>query len=87
VVDIVATEKGFEPADIKVPRKRPVVLRFVRKAAKTCATEVILDHAGKRIVKDLPLDKQVDLELVFDHPGTVTYRCAMDMYRGTITVQ
>jgi thiol-disulfide isomerase/thioredoxin len=87
VVDIAVTSKGFEPGDIKVPRKRPVVLRFRRSEAKTCATEVVFEHDGKHVVKDLPLDQTVELPITFEQPGTIRYGCAMDMIRGTITVQ
>jgi thiol-disulfide isomerase/thioredoxin len=88
IIEIAVTAKGFVPGDVKVPRKRPVVLRFRRSFAKTCATEVVLDHEGKRIIKDLPLDKTIDLALTFTRPGTVKYGCAMDMMiGGTITVQ
>jgi thiol-disulfide isomerase/thioredoxin len=87
VVEIAVTAKGFEPRDIKVARKRPVVLRFRRSFEKTCATEVVFDHDGKHVVKDLALDKTVDVAVTFERPGTITYHCAMDMIRGTITVQ
>lgn len=87
-IAIEITDKGFVPADVAVPRGRPVVLRFVRKAAKTCATEVVLEYRGKPLVKDLPLDTPVELALTFDKPGTIEYGCAMKkMIGGTITVR
>ncbi len=87
-IAIEVTDKGFVPRDVEVPRGRPVVLRFVRKAAKTCATEVVLEHRGKPVVKDLPLDTPVELALTFDTPGTIEYGCAMNkMIGGTITVR
>jgi thiol-disulfide isomerase/thioredoxin len=79
--------KGFEPRDIKVPRKRPVVLRFTRSFDKTCATEVVFDHDGKHVVKDLPVAKTVEVKATFEQPGTIKYGCAMKMIGGTITVQ
>jgi thiol-disulfide isomerase/thioredoxin len=87
VVDIAVTAKGFEPRDIKVPRKRPVVLRFTRSFDKTCATEVVFDHDGKHVVKDLPIAKTVEVKATFEQPGTIKYSCAMKMIGGTITVQ
>ena len=45
---IVVTEKGFEPNDVVVPVGKPVTLRFERRAADSCATEVILTVDGKR---------------------------------------
>ncbi len=42
---------------------------------------------GTQIVKDLPLDKTVELTLTFSKPETVEYRCAMNMFRGSITAR
>jgi len=44
-------------------------------------------NGGKRIETKLPLGQPVPLRLTFPTAGTVTYACAMDMIRGTITVQ
>jgi plastocyanin len=84
---IVVTPKGFEPDDVKVPAGKPVTLRFERKTEKTCATEIVMEVDGKKVVKDLPLNKPVELTLTFSRPGRVGYACAMDMIRGSITVQ
>ncbi|HEU0033743.1 MAG TPA: cupredoxin domain-containing protein [Kofleriaceae bacterium] len=87
VFTIQASGQGFAPSNIVVPRGTPVTLRFERITEKTCATEVVIELHGKKRVQDLPLHKPVDLTLTFDQPGTVTYSCAMNMLRGTITVQ
>nr|MDQ3369516.1 cupredoxin domain-containing protein [Myxococcota bacterium] len=70
-----------------VPRGTPVTFRFHRTFERTCATEIVLEHEGKKVVKELPLDKPVELTLTFKQPGPVRYACGMDMIRGTITVQ
>ena len=82
-VEVTVTEKGFEPGEIKVPHGRSVTLVITRKTDKTCATDVSI--AGQ--VKDLPLDKPVEIPLSFDKPGTVTFACSMNMIKGTIVVQ
>jgi plastocyanin domain-containing protein len=46
-----------------------------------------MQHGGKKLVKDLPLNKTVELTLTFPRPGRVGYACAMDMIRGSITAQ
>lgn len=40
---------------------------------------------GKKLVKDLPLNKPVELTVTIPKPGKVSYACAMDMIRGSIT--
>jgi plastocyanin len=85
--DIAVTSAGFEPKNVNVPRGRPVVLRFERRVERTCGTEVVMSVDGQKIEKDLPLNKPVEVAITFGTAGTVKYSCAMDMIRGTITVQ
>jgi thiol-disulfide isomerase/thioredoxin/plastocyanin len=87
VFQIVVTARGFEPNNVVVPVGKPVRLRFERKYEKTCATEIVMELDGKKIVKDLPLNQPVELKLTFSKPGNVGYACAMDMLRGSITAQ
>jgi plastocyanin domain-containing protein len=87
VFAISATERGFEPGTITVPRGRPVTLRFTRTAERTCATEVAFQHDRKSELVALPVGKAVDLTVTFKAPGTVTYTCAMNMFSGTIIVR
>jgi thiol-disulfide isomerase/thioredoxin/plastocyanin len=82
-VEIVVTQKGFEPAEVKVPHGRPVTLVITRKTDKTCAQDIVIEGQ----VKDLPLDKPVEIQLSFAKPGTVTYACGMNMIKGTLLVQ
>jgi thiol-disulfide isomerase/thioredoxin/plastocyanin len=85
--EIVVTEAGFEPAVTRVPRGTPVTLRFLRKTKKTCATEIMFEHDGNRVMRALPLDTPVELTLTFAKAGRITYACAMDMIRGTLDVR
>lgn len=84
---ITATEKGFEPSDVVVPVGTPVTLVFTRTAVDSCGTEIILTVDGKQIVKDLPLDTPVELTLTFPKAETIAYRCAMNMFHGTVTAR
>jgi thiol-disulfide isomerase/thioredoxin len=83
-VQIEVTEKGFTPNEVKVPRDRPVVLVFTRKTEKTCATDLVLPGGT---VKDLPMNKPVEIPVTFTTPGPVGYACSMNMIKGTIIVQ
>lgn len=86
-IDIAVTSAGFEPRNVTVPRGKPVILRFERRVERTCGTEVVMTIDGQKIVKDLQLNKPVELAITFGTSGVVTYACAMDMVRGTVTVQ
>lgn len=85
---VTVTEKGFEPDGLQVAAGKPVTLVFTRKTDKTCAKEVVIQQAdGTKIEKPLPLDQPVEIATTFPAAGTLTYACAMDMVKGTITVQ
>jgi thiol-disulfide isomerase/thioredoxin len=84
---ITVTSKGFEPSDVTVPAGRPVTLRFLRTVQGTCATEIVMEVGGQKLVKDLPLNKPVELTLTFPRPGRIGYACAMNMIHGSITAR
>ena len=87
-VEIVVTEKGFEPSDVNVPAKTPVTIVFVRKTDYTCAKHITLAKVdGTKIEKDLPLDTPVEIKTTFLAAGKLTYTCGMGMMHGTVTVQ
>lgn len=86
-VEITVTEKGFEPEQIKVPANKPVTLVFRRTTDKTCAKQVVIKISDTRkIEKDLPLNKTVEIAATFPKAGQLSYTCSMDMIRGTLTV-
>ena len=86
--EIAVTDKGFEPADVNVPAGKPVTLVFDRKTDETCAKQVVIKlDGGKKIQKDLPLNKPVEVSVTFPKAGKLTYACGMDMIKGTISVQ
>ena len=47
---------------------------------------VTLDD-GKKIERDLPLDKPVEIAVTFPKAGKLGYACSMDMTKGVIVVQ
>ncbi len=87
-VEISITPKGFSPDHVTVKKDQPVVLAFTRKTDKTCAKAVVLDLGdGKKVTKDLPLDKTVEISATFAKTGELGYACGMDMVHGVLTVQ
>jgi thiol-disulfide isomerase/thioredoxin len=84
---ITVTERGFEPPVLSVPRGTPVILTFHRKTDKTCATEVIFEHDGMKVMKALPLGEPVSIEVTFQRVAAISYACAMNMIRGTLNVR
>ena len=82
---IVATERGFEPARIRVARDETVTLVVTRKVAKTCARELVIDELD--INEPLPLDETVKIAITPRQSGSMKFGCAMDkMIGGVIEV-
>ena len=87
-VEIKVDGKGFHPDHITVKKDQPVALVFTRTTDATCAKAVVVDLGdGKKLHKDLPLDKTVEIDATFAKAGDLTYACGMDMVHGVMTVQ
>lgn len=87
-IAIDVTERGFEPATIKVRKGAPVTLVFDRKTDATCAKDIVIHVDDKQtIAKHLPLRQPVEVAVTFPRAGTLTYACSMDMIKGEIFVQ
>lgn len=84
-IEIVLSEKGFEPSTIKLKRDIPARLTFVRKIEETCATEVIIADFG--INRDLPFNKPVVVEFTPNKTGEFSFACEMNMVGGKIVVR
>lgn len=76
------TEKGFEPSSIDVKPGVPVILKVIRKTDATCATQVQIP--SQKIKKDLPLNKEVSIEIGKIEKGEIRFACGMNMLEGKI---
>ncbi len=85
VVDLQVTQKGFEPNEIKVNAGTKVTLKITRKTDATCATKV--HFKDQKITKDLPLNKEVSIDLGTLKKGDVRFACGMDMISGHIIAE
>jgi plastocyanin domain-containing protein len=87
-IEVSVTKRGFEPNSITVPAKTPVTLVFTRKTESTCTKSVVITmNDGKKLERELPLDKPVEIAVTFPKAGKLGYACAMDMNKGIIVVQ
>jgi plastocyanin domain-containing protein len=85
-VEMSVTERGFEPANIRVKQGEPVTLVITRKVDSTCATEIVLDEYG--IHAKLPLHQPVTVSFTPKKSGLLKYGCAMQkMIGGVIRVE
>jgi plastocyanin domain-containing protein len=84
-IQVVVTDKGFEPENVVIARGQSAVVVFTRKTESTCATEALFAETGKKY--DLPLNTPVRVDLTGTSPGTLHYACAMNMIKGTVTIE
>jgi len=84
-MQIKVTERGFEPARVRVARDQATTLIVTRTTERTCAREFVLDQLG--IHETLPLGEAVRIVLAPKASGPMTFGCAMDkMIRGVVDV-
>ncbi|NVB82421.1 MAG: copper transporter [Kofleriaceae bacterium] len=87
-IEITVTKRGFNPDSVNVPAQKPVTLVFTRTTDQTCTKSVVLTmDDGKKIERELPLDKPVELAVTFPKAGKLGYACSMNMTKGIIVVQ
>lgn len=79
------TEKGFTPSEIKAKSGSHVFLKVTRKTDVTCATQIKVEDKKQKI--DLPLNKEVTIDLGTPKKGEIRFACGMDMLTGHIIVE
>lgn len=82
VYHLLVTEKGFEPAILKVKAQTPSTLKITRKTNATCAREITIP--SQKIKVDLPLDKEVTVQVGKLAKGEVKFGCAMNLMIGGV---
>jgi len=84
IFNLIVSEKGFEPNSLKVKSGMPLVLKVTRKTDSTCATQLVVP--SKKIKVDLPLNKEVVINVGTLEKGEVKFGCAMDMMIGAVMI-
>ena len=85
VIEIKATEKGFEPSTIDIPADVPIRLKVTRTTDDTCATE--MKFKDRKINQKLPLNKAVFIDLGKVKKGSLKYACGMNMFKGELNAK
>jgi plastocyanin domain-containing protein len=81
----IIVDGGYEPSRILVNAGQRVRLNFLRRDPSSCLEEIRLPDF--HIAKNLPLNEVTPIEFTSDKPGTYTFNCGMNMFRGVIEVQ
>ena len=81
---IKVTEKGYQPAELKLRLGVPARVTFVRETEATCGTEVVLPEYD--IERTLPLNELVVIEFTPQKSGEFAFACGMNMVKGKLVV-
>ena len=85
---VTASERGFSPDSLSIPKGTPgslATVSFVRTTDQTCAIEVVFPDLD--IKKPLPLNQVVAINVPSDTARTLTFQCGMGMYKGALLVK
>lgn len=85
IVNMKVTSKGFEPNGIDVKPGSNLILKITRTTDETCATEILIP--AKKIKTELPLNKEVVVDVGTLEKGDVGFSCGMKMIKGTVHVK
>lgn len=81
---LLVTEKGFEPSTLKVKTNILTILKITRKTDSTCARQLVIP--SKNIKVDLPLNKEVSINVGKLDKGEVKFGCAMNMMVNAVLI-
>lgn len=81
----ITVDGGYEPNYLVVQANQPVRLNFFRKDPSSCLAKVLLPDFHKAV--DLSVNQTTSVEFTPKNPGTYTFHCGMNMFRGVVEVQ
>ena len=82
IYTVSVTDDGFEPNNLKVKAGVPLTFKITRKTNATCAREFTIP--SQKLKVDLPLNKEVTVNITALTKGAVKFGCAMDMMIGGV---
>jgi plastocyanin domain-containing protein len=85
--DIIITvaDGVYQPASLTIPAGKAITLKFERKDASPCAATV--QFPDLEISEELPLNKQIAINLPALAAGKYAFHCQMQMYKGELIVK
>jgi plastocyanin len=84
-IKITVSKNGYEPAEVKLEKGKPVKLAFYRADAENCGGEVVFSKLN--ITRKLPVGETVLIEITPQESGEISFACGMGMMQGKILVQ
>jgi len=85
VYRIAVTQIGFMPAEITIPKGRPVTLMVTRLSDETSIKDIVFPALHQRY--ELPLNEPVKIKLAAQPAGSLGYTCGNKVYGGKISIR
>jgi plastocyanin domain-containing protein len=85
IYHIAVTQIGFTPAEITIPKGRPVTLVVTRLTDEISAKDIAFPTLHQRY--ELPLGEPVEIHLAPQPVGSLSYACGNRIYGGKITIR
>ncbi len=76
---------GYEPSTIQLKKGQKTKITFLRTDPNSCLEEVVLSDF--KIRKQLPLNKEVIVEVTPTKIGEFPFSCGMNMFHGKLIVR
>ena len=80
----IVVEGAYKPSRVEIVEGERVLLRFIRKDYGPCTREVIFPKLNLK--RELPTGQPVTIALPALAPGEYTFKCGMNMIKGTLVV-
>ncbi len=77
IFNMIINEEGYVPSSLKVKSATPITLKITRKTDATCAREIVIPSLKMKV--DLPLNKEVAVNIGPLAKGDIKFGCAMDL--------
>ncbi|MGB7441503.1 MAG: cupredoxin domain-containing protein [Coleofasciculaceae cyanobacterium] len=81
----ITVDGGYMPDRIVVQAGQPVRLNFFRQDPSSCLEKVLLPDFHQ--AADLHLNQTTSVEFTPEKPGSYTFHCGMNMFRGVVEVR
>lgn len=84
-VAVTVDAEGYRPSPVTAPAGKPVRLVFTRTSDQGCGQQLVFPELNLR--RDLPLNREVAVDLTMPASGSLSFTCGMNMYKGALVAQ
>ncbi len=83
-IHVVVDKGAYSPNRIDIAPGEAVRLKFTRREYTPCTKEIVFPSLG--ITRELPVGKEVVIDVPAQATGEVPFRCGMNMVKGSLVV-